>query len=167
MLDIQRLLGFMASMVLMVPHARLHMRTFQNWFICRFNISQHHASTFLSLAQFWNQILPPRVGIPSGVPKQDLTLTTDAPLSDWSTHSCLHSISWDWAPSEQCLHINKLELQAVHYALNDLSDTVSGLMVLVPTDNTTTMYYINKQGDRVFLALSHEAILLWNYMQCT
>ena len=45
------------------------------------------------------------------------------------------------------LHINYLELKAVFLALKELQDLCSNKIVLVATDNSTVVSYINKEGD--------------------
>ena len=44
------------------------------------------------------------------------------------------------------LHINYLELKAVFLALKEFQDLCSDKIVLVATDNTTVVSYINKEG---------------------
>ena len=47
---------------------------------------------------------------------------------------------------ESKLHINLLELKAVFLALKEFQDLCVGKIVLVATDNTTVVAYINKEG---------------------
>ena len=44
------------------------------------------------------------------------------------------------------MHINYLELKSVFLALKEFQDLCSGKIVLVATDNTTVVSYINKEG---------------------
>ena len=63
--------------------------------------------------------------------------------------------------SEKRLHINVLELKAVSLALCDFKDQCQNQTVLVATDNSTVVAYINKQGG------THSAemcALLWKIM---
>ena len=63
--------------------------------------------------------------------------------------------------SEKRLHINVLELKAVSLALRDFKDQCQNQTVLVATDNSTVVAYINKQGG------THSAemcALLWKIM---
>ena len=48
--------------------------------------------------------------------------------------------------TESKLHINYLELKAVLLALKEFTDLCTGQIVLVATDNTTVVSYINKEG---------------------
>ena len=51
-----------------------------------------------------------------------------------------------WSLPESKLHINYLELKAVFLALKEFKDLCSNQIVLVATDNTTVVSYINKEG---------------------
>ena len=51
-----------------------------------------------------------------------------------------------WSDWEKRLHINVLELKAVSLALRDFKDQCQNQTVLVATDNSTVVAYINKQG---------------------
>ena len=53
-----------------------------------------------------------------------------------------------WSLSGSKLHINYLELKAVFLALKEFQDFCSNKIVLVATDNTTVVSYINKEGGR-------------------
>ena len=66
-----------------------------------------------------------------------------------------------WSDQEKRLHINVLELKAVSLALRDFKDQCQNQTVLVATDNSTVVAYINKQGG------THSAemcALLWKIM---
>ena len=49
-----------------------------------------------------------------------------------------------WSLPESKLHINHLELKAVFLALKEFQDLCSNNIVLVATDNSTVVAYINK-----------------------
>ena len=51
-----------------------------------------------------------------------------------------------WSPMESLLHINYLELKAVLLALKAFKHLCRDQIVLVASDNTTVVSYINKQG---------------------
>ena len=51
-----------------------------------------------------------------------------------------------WSESESHLHINFLELKAVLLALKSFEQQCKGQIVLIATDNTTVVSYINKEG---------------------
>ena len=67
----------------------------------------------------------------------------------------------NWEKQEKRLHINVLELKAVSLALRQFKDQCQNQTVLVATDNSTVVAYINKQGG------THSAemcALLWKIM---
>ena len=51
-----------------------------------------------------------------------------------------------WSLPESKLHINYLELKAVFLALKEFQGLCTDKIVLVATDNTTVVSYINKEG---------------------
>ena len=51
-----------------------------------------------------------------------------------------------WSLPESKLHINYLELKAVFLALKEFQDLCLDKIILVATDNTTVVSYINKEG---------------------
>ena len=55
-------------------------------------------------------------------------------------------ISGTWTCTDRKLHINCLELKAVIYALQHWAPVLQGLQVMIATDNSTVVSYINKQG---------------------
>ena len=66
-----------------------------------------------------------------------------------------------WSDREKRLHINILELKAVSLAVQSFKDQCQNQTVLVATDNSTVVAYINKQGG------THSAemcALLWKIM---
>ena len=55
-------------------------------------------------------------------------------------------ISGTWVPLDRQLHINCLELKAVEAALHHWAPVLQGHQVMIATDNSTVVSYINKQG---------------------
>ena len=64
----------------------------------------------------------------------------------WGAHLGDFTTSGTWSVPESHLHINFLELKAVLLALKRFQHLVQGKVVLVATDNTTVVAYINKEG---------------------
>ena len=70
-----------------------------------------------------------------------------------------------WSLPESKLHINYLELKAVFLALKEFQDLCTNKIVLVATDNTTVVSYINKEGG---MKSSPLCALLWRILTwCT
>ena len=90
-----------------------------------------------------------------------IQLFTDASNEGWGTHLDQSSTKGLWSDREKRLHINVLELKAVSLALRSFKDQCQNQTVLVATDNSTVVAYINKQGG------THSAercALLWKIM---
>ena len=161
------LIGLLASTEKMVPEGRLHMRPFQ------FHLKEHWR-----YPQSLNSLLPWTEAIaahldwwqnPSNVTKgadlhakdHSIQLFTDASNEGWGAHLNQNSTKGLWSDREKRLHINVLELKAVSLALRNFKDQCQNQTVLVATDNSTVVAYINKQGG------THSAemcALLWKIM---
>ena len=93
-----------------------------------------------------------------------IQLFTDASNEGWGAHLEETSTKGLWSDREKRLHINVLELKAVSLALRSFKDQYQNQTMLVATDNSTVVAYINKQGG------THSAemcALLWKIMtQC-
>ena len=78
--------------------------------------------------------------------KHTLQIFTDASNEGWGTHLDDHTARGTWSLPESKLHINHLELKAVFLALKEFRTLVCNKTVLIATDNTTVVAYINKEG---------------------
>ena len=78
--------------------------------------------------------------------KHALQIFTDASKEGWGAHLNEHTARGSWSVPESKLHINYLELKAVFLALREFQDLCVNNIVLVATDNTTVVAYINKEG---------------------
>ena len=75
-----------------------------------------------------------------------LQIFTDASKEGWGAHLNEHTARGSWSVPERKLHINYLELKAVFLALKEFQNLCIGKIVLVATDNTIVVAYINKEG---------------------
>ena len=97
--------------------------------------------------------------------KHALQIFTDASKEGWGAHLDEHTARGQWSLPESKLHINHLELKAVFLALKDFQTLVFNNTVLVATDNTTVVAYINKEGGDESGSL---CALLWRILSwCT
>ncbi|XP_076603674.1 uncharacterized protein LOC143330800 [Chaetodon auriga] len=90
-------------------------------------------------------------------------VSTDASLRGWGALCEGVAVRGVWTPAQCRLHINRLELLATLLALKHFCPVLTGHHVLIRTDNTTVVSYINKQGGTrslPLLKLSH-SLLLW------
>ena len=97
---------------------------------------------------------------PSSQRPQYPTLT-DASNEGWGAHLDQRSTKGLWSDQEKKLHINVLELKAVSLARRNFKDQCQDLTVLVATDNSTVVAYINKQGGTHSVEM---CALLWKIM---
>ena len=79
-------------------------------------------------------------------PSHAMQIFTDASKEGLGTHLGEHTARGIWSLPESKLHINYLELKAVFLALKKIQDLCWNQIVLIVTDNTTVVAYINK-GD--------------------
>ena len=91
--------------------------------------------------------------------KHALQIFTDASKEGWGAHLNEHIARGNWPLPESKLHINYLELKAVFQAL------CTNNIVLIATDNTTVVAYINKEGG---MKSGNLCALLWRILTwCT
>ena len=105
------------------------------------------------------------LGQPLHPVKHALQIFTDASKEGWGAHLDEHTARGQWSLPESKLHINHLELKAVFLALKEFQTLVFNKTVLVATDNTTVVAYINKEGGMKSDSL---CALLWRILSwCT
>ena len=146
------LIGLLTATEKQVCAGRLHMRPIQ-WHLKR----HWHVPEVLEKLIPVPQSLHPHLdwwldeaNVLKGQPLHPLQhavqLFTDASNEGWGTHLGDFTARGVWSPLEGRLHINFLEMKAVLLALRQLEHLCKGQIVLVATDNTTVVSYINKQG---------------------
>uniref|UniRef100_A0AAV2LM58 Tyr recombinase domain-containing protein n=1 Tax=Knipowitschia caucasica TaxID=637954 RepID=A0AAV2LM58_KNICA len=86
---------------------------------------------------------------------------TDASLEGWGGVLGQSSVGGCWSDSAR--HINLLEMEAVHRVLLHFAPQLQGRHVMVRSDNTTVVSYLNRQGGTRSPALHRMATvtLLW------
>ena len=78
--------------------------------------------------------------------KHALQIFTDASKEGWGAHLNEFTARGSWSVPESKLHINYLELKAVFLALKEFQSHCVDKIVLVATDDTTVVAYINQEG---------------------
>ena len=97
--------------------------------------------------------------------KHALQIFTDASKEWWGAHLDEHTARGTWSLSESKLHINHFELKAVFLVLKEFRTLRYKKTVLIATDNTTVVAYINKEGGMKSGSL---CALLWRILSwCT
>ncbi len=168
----QRLLGHMAAAAAVTPLGLLHMRPLQHWLhgrvprwawqsgTLRVQVTPACRQTFTP----WSDLSFLRAGVPLEQVSRHAVVYTDASAKGWGATFNGHAVSGVWTGPQLHWHINCLELLAVHLALNRLKRRLRGEHVLVRTDNTATVAYINRQGGLRSRRMSQLArhLLLWS-----
>ena len=146
-------LGYLASLVDLVPWCRLYMRPLQFHLLAHFRPTIHPLSHVVpgaqcleEIFQWWLDLSNLAKGVVFPTPGTDVTVTTDASLSGWGATLGPHTLAHQWELPLRRWHINALELVAVLKALKGFEHLLSGKNVLIRTDNTTVVSYLNRQG---------------------
>ncbi len=169
----QRLLGHMASAAAVTPLGLLHMRPLQHWLhsrvprwawrrgALRVNITQECRRSFSP----WTDLAFLRAGVPLEQVSRHVVVTTDASSTGWGAICNGQAASGLWTGPRLLWHINCLELLAVHLALRQFRPLLLGKHVLVRTDNTVAVSYINRMGGIRSRRMSQLArhLLLWSH----
>ena len=146
------LIGLLTATEKQVHLGRLHMRPIQwhlknNW---RVPESLEKViplpSSLHPHLQWWLEANNVLQGQPLHPIRHALQIFTDASKEGWGAHLNELTARGSWSVPESNLHINYLELKAVFLALKEFQDLCVGKIVLVATDNTTVVAYINKEG---------------------
>ena len=117
-------LGYLASLVDVLPDCRLHMRPLQ------MHLLRHYRPSVDALTRLVP--LPPTIrllllrwsrrnflisGNPLRVPQPSITVTTDAYLQGWGGHCLGNTAFGDWPRTDTLTHIDMLEFRAVLLSL--------------------------------------------------
>ena len=146
------LIGLLTATEKQVWSGRLHMRPLQ-WHLKR----HWHVPEVLEKLIPLPESLQPHLdwwldenNVLSGQPlhplQHALQVFTDASNEGWGAHLGDCTARGVWSTPESSLHINLLELKAVFLALKSFEKLCRHTIVLIATDNTTVVSYINKEG---------------------
>ena len=162
----------MAAAAAVTPLGLLHMRPLQHWLHDRVPRWAWQSGTFrVKITPNCRQTFSPwsdpaflRAGVPLVQVSRHAVVFTDASAMGWGATYKGHAVSGLWTGPQLHWHINCLELQAVRLALCRLKGPLKDKHVLVRTDSTATVAYINRQGGlrsrRMSRLASH--LLLWS-----
>ena len=165
-----RFLGYLASMVDVLPDCRLLMRPIQLHLLRHYRPSRDPLTrlvpappaTRLLLARWTRRDLL-NVGKPLRTPQPTVTVTTDASHQGWGGHCMGRTAFGDWPRTSPLPHINILEFRAVLLSLQSFLPCLRRQAVLIRTDNITVAAYINKQGGTHSTRLNALAAQLWTW----
>jgi len=166
----QQLLGHLVSLEKLVPRGRLQMRPIQFSLAEQWHQHSDHPSQLVSTSPeaiqallWWTTSANLLKGIPFSLPDIDLRLFSDASTEGWGAHLLELRAEGLWSSEQKTMHINNLELLAVHLALKQFLFRVRNLHVIAMTDNTTVVGQITNQGgthSRALYTLTRD-LLLW------
>ena len=146
------LIGLLTATEKQVHLGRLHMRPIQ-WHLKNHWRVPESLEKIIPLPrslhphlQWWLEEDNVLQGQPLHPMKHALQIFTDASKEGWGAHLNELTARGSWSVPESQLHINYLELKAVFLALKEFQDLCVNQIVLVATDNTTVVAYINKEG---------------------
>ncbi len=155
----QRLLGLMAAASNVIPFGLLYMRPLQ-WWLKSKGFSPRRCLRALDM---WRKPWFLSQGPVLGAPCRRVMLAADASLTGWGAVMSGHPARGLWSGHHLTWHINCLEMLPVFRALKHFLPDLRNHNVLVRTDNTAVVSYINHQGglhSRPLYKLAHQ-ILVW------
>ena len=164
------LIGTLASLEKTVPLGRLHMRPFQwylksHWkFPQSLDIRIPVTGNFLKHLKWWEDIKNLMAGAPIHPQVHNTLVFTDASQKGWGAHLNEIVLSGLWSNKEAQLHINVLELKAVLLALKGFQEHLQGQTVLICSDNSTVVSYLNKEGGTHSIEM---CALIWRILAFT
>ena len=163
-----KLLGIIASCLELIPNARLFMRPIQlhllqAWNPAKMSLNYQIPCTkeLKSHLQWWLNTANITKGRCFQPIQTTITVTTDASMKGWGGHVENQVVQGLWTETDKQNHINNLELEAVFRTVNHFLPLLKNKQVLIRSDNTTVVQYINKQGGTHSLQLCKKTWDLW------
>ena len=108
------------------------------------SIESYGRCSYLSSCSHWYSPIPPKKG--------------------WGAHLNEIVLSGLWSYKEAQLHINVLELKAVLLALKGFQEHLQGQRVIIWSDNSTVVSYLNKEGGTHSIEM---CALIWRILAFT
>ena len=90
-----------------------------------------------------------------------IQITTNASPTGWGALVLDLTTNGHWMTEERGLHINLLELLAIFKAFWAFKRLLLGHVVQVATDNTTAVFYLNKQDGTCSQRLLYLTVQIW------
>lgn len=162
------LLGLMASCLELIPNARLFMRPIQLHLLSFWKPSSHSLDMIIPFTQHLQSHLRWWLN-PANIFKgrslhqtlSEVIITTDASKKMYGGHLGNQYFQGTWSLDQINWHINSLEMEAVFLTVSHFLSQIQGKSVLIKTDNTTVVQYINKQGGTKSSKLCIQTWKLW------
>ncbi|XP_053901290.1 uncharacterized protein LOC128846308 [Malaclemys terrapin pileata] len=163
-------LGHVSACMYVVCHTRLRMRPLQLWLASEFSQARDRMDKVLTVPKpvitslgWWSSLRNMLQGVPFRGRALSLDLVSNALDLGWGAHVGNVQTQGLWLAQDLTLYINIKELRAVRLACMAFHSHLEGQVVRVLTDNTASMFCINRQGGAQSSALCHEALRLWDF----
>ena len=148
-----RVIGHAVSLMEQVRLGRLHLRPIQ-WCLNKswkmgvqpLSVVVHLDEPARQALNWWLHDNAVTSGVPLHNAKPTHHLYTDASADGWGAYMGHHTVTAKWAAHQSKWSSNKREMQAILEAVTLWRALMKNAVLLVATDNTTAMAYINKQG---------------------
>ena len=152
------------------PYAALHYRRLQR-FVNRCLASNLPYDKYVSVPKnakvdlfWWSKVedsLPSRSLFPF---KASLEVICDASRTGWGCWTSDNQETFGfWSSSEKLLHINSLEFKAVFFAFRCFFRSTYNTSILIQSDSSTVVAYINNQGGTTSARLCDLALDFWDF----
>ena len=150
---LSRILGTIENFRIAFPHAPLHYRSVQREVASYISVHSQWdqkvtlSSSAISDLNWWANCPVPLPERPLDPFVPEFTVTSDSSESGWGAVTSFGSeASGFWSQSESLSHINILETKTVLFAFKALFRNYSNVHILIRSDNTTTVAYVNNMG---------------------
>ena len=167
----QSLIGVVGSQAIVLPFGRLRVRPLQFYLKDRWSQGKDSQTQSIVIPKhikdqlrWWLDPQNLSQGVPLREPPFTHRIFTDASTKGWGAHWASRQTQGVWSQVESSLHINILEMRAVRLALQNFLFPV-GSSILVASDNTTVVAYINHQGGTKSKSLWLECQLLFRFIE--
>ena len=148
-------LGLMASCIEIIPFARLHMRPIQLHLLAHWNPVSKDLTANVPITahlidhlRWWLLRANTLKGRSLQQWSTTVTITTDSSKIGYGGHMNEQKIfQGTWTQDQAKRHINLLEMEAVLRTVKNFLPYLKNQQVLIRSDNTTVVQFINKQGE--------------------
>ena len=149
------LLGQLNAAADFVMLGRLHLRPLQMSLLAQWRPQtlplQHQiklTADVLHHLNWWKQHRLYLQGVPMKADPPSHHIFSDASLTGWGSHLEPEGLLYHgvWSKTQSRLHINILEMMAISLTLRRALQFIKNSTVLISTDNTTVVAYLNRQG---------------------
>ncbi|KAK0417298.1 hypothetical protein QR680_012929 [Steinernema hermaphroditum] len=126
-----------------------------------YEASMSLSSECLEDLRCWSKNLARHAKRPLREPTPSVVITTDVSKLGWGATSGGASTGGNWSPEEAAEHINVLELKAILFGLRVFAERMRDCAVLIQSDNTVAISYINRFGGTANNRLIELARTIW------